>query len=144
MLQRRVQGFTLIELMITVAIVAIIAAIAYPAYTEQVRKGRRAEAKAALVEMMNRQERFYSQNNAYTDDLTDINYAAANNVPSSAETNGGNGWYSVDAAFCTAGDSSCVTLTATPRIADPRCGNLSLDSLDQRQETGSLTVADCW
>ena len=62
---RHIKGFTLVELMIVVAIVAILAAIAYPSYAESVRKGRRAEARAALTELLQQQERFMTQNNTY-------------------------------------------------------------------------------
>lgn len=58
-------GFTLIELMIAVAIVGILAAIAYPSYQEQVRKGRRADAMAQLVTLAQAYERFYTSNNTY-------------------------------------------------------------------------------
>lgn len=62
---RKVRGFTLIELMIVVAIVAIIAAIAIPAYNEQVRKGRRAEALGTVGDLQMRQERWRADNPAY-------------------------------------------------------------------------------
>lgn len=58
----RADGFTLIELMITVAIVAILSSIAYPAYTEHIAKGRRAEARVALLDASQWMERFYSEN----------------------------------------------------------------------------------
>ena len=62
---RHQRGFTLIELMITVAVVGILAAIAYPAYTNQIAKGRRAECRAGLYQAMQQQERYYTQFNAY-------------------------------------------------------------------------------
>jgi len=59
------QGFTLIELMIAVAIVGILAAIAYPSYIEHVRKTRRADAKAVVLELSQWMERFYTENSRY-------------------------------------------------------------------------------
>ena len=59
------RGFTLIELMITVAIVGILAAVAYPSYLEQVAKGRRTEAKAILLQANQWMERFYAENYRY-------------------------------------------------------------------------------
>jgi len=59
------KGFTLIELMITVAIMAIIAAIAYPSYIDSVRKARRADAQAQMLELASFMERFYTENNRY-------------------------------------------------------------------------------
>jgi type IV pilus assembly protein PilE len=58
-------GFTLIELMITVAIVAILAGIAYPSYRDQVRRSNRAEARSALLQVQVAQEKFFLQNNRY-------------------------------------------------------------------------------
>lgn len=134
-------GFTLIELMITVAIVAILAAIAYPAYTEQVAKSRRAEAKAMLMEVMGAQERFYSLNSTYTTSLTaTLGYPDAGGGAVASEED----HYRITAAACGGGIGSCVQLTATPQIADARCGNLTLDSTGVRGESGTSTIQECW
>ncbi len=60
-------GFTLIELMIVVAIIGILATIAYPSYQDSVKKSRRADAKSALMGFVNAMERYYTENNTYCD-----------------------------------------------------------------------------
>lgn len=132
---RTASGFTLIELMIVIAVIAIIATIGYPAYTDQVRKARRTEAKAFLMAAAARQEREFTNNGAYTGNMTTLGYA---NNPQLTE----DGWYSVAAAAA----ATTFTLTATPQGAqasDP-CGNFTLNQAGVRGVTGTLTVADCW
>ncbi|QSP96496.1 type IV pilin protein [Marinobacter salinisoli] len=58
-------GFTLIELMIVVAIIGIIAAVAYPSYLDHVKNARRADVQGDLVSFANAMERYYTQNNSY-------------------------------------------------------------------------------
>ena len=96
-------GFTLIELMIVVAILAVITAIAYPSYMKSVQKSRRAEGKALVLDAANRQERRFADTtpNAYATNMTNLGYAAN---PAISE----NGYYSL-ASTTTNG----FTLTAT-------------------------------
>lgn len=61
----RLRGFTLVELMIVVAIIGILASIALPAYNEHIRKARRADAQTALMELAQHMERHYTINNSY-------------------------------------------------------------------------------
>ena len=79
---RKLQGFTLIELMIVVAVVGVLAAIAYPAYTDSVLKGRRAQARAALTELLQQQERYMTQNNCYLGFSNNSSGAASASAPS--------------------------------------------------------------
>ncbi len=111
---RRTAGFTLIELMIAVAVVAILAAIAYPNYTEHVRKGRRAEAKAAMGDAANRLERCFTRFNSYA-------AAECAGVGSGATENG---YY----ALSISATARSFTLTATPQNAqaDDACGAFTL------------------
>jgi len=71
-------GFTLVELMIVVAIVAILAGVAYPSYTEQVRKSGRTDAKIALQQAAQAQEAYFIRNYSYANSMTQMNYTANN------------------------------------------------------------------
>jgi len=75
------RGFTLIELMITIVIVGVIAAIALPGYQSSVRKSKRTEAKTELLQVMARQEQYFSENRTYTAVPGDLGYTAAAGTP---------------------------------------------------------------
>ncbi len=117
---RRQRGFTLIELMVVVAIAAIIAAIATPNYLKSVRKSRRAEAKAALQELAQQQEAYYARNGRYTYDMRELGYGGKtwNTVPRNAPASERH--YQVRVAppsrFCPL--ESCYRLQARPRRGD--------------------------
>ena len=73
-----VKGFTLIELMIVVAVVGVIAALAYPSYVDSVRKGKRSDAQSALMEVAQKEETYYARNATYTADMRLLGYAHQN------------------------------------------------------------------
>lgn len=130
-----VGGITLIELMIVVVILGILAAVAYPSFQEQVRKSRRADGKAVLMETAQQLERCYTRFGRYNDAGCGVALPA-----DSAE-----GYYSVSAGALTA---SSFTLNAAPQgdqANDARCGTLRLTSTGLQGSQGADTDAnDCW
>ena len=135
-------GFTLIELMIVVAIIGILASIAYPSYRDSVLKGRRAEARTAIAELMQQQERYMTQNNTY--------YAFTNTsgVPDPADApfktfsgqSSSNPAYLLSAEKCPKpppeeGEyelTECIMVVATPVQEDPAAGALTMTSTGEK------------
>ncbi len=134
------RGFTLVELVVTVAILAVLTTIAMGSYSSSVTKTRRSDAYAVLSAVSQKQEQYYSLNSTYVVALTSLGYAE--DTVDSDE-----GYYLVSAAACGSGIGSCVTLTAAPmgsQANDTECGSLTLASTGLKGETGTLTAADCW
>jgi type IV pilus assembly protein PilE len=138
-------GFTLIELMITVAIVAILATIATTSYTSQVRKSRRTDARSALLDLAGREEKLFSTTNAYTPTLSFLGY-------SSATIGSSPGDYTVTVASPdTVGQPTATfptySITATAinaQAADAECTSLSVDQTGKQSFGGTGTAATCW
>lgn len=128
---RRPRGFTLIELMITVAIVAILVAVALPSYNSYVLKSNRAEAQAYLMAVASRQQQFMIDTRAYAA-LADVGVPAPANVSKS---------YTL-ALTTVAGPPPTFVLTATPKTAQASeaCGTISIN------QAGTKTAAKtgCW
>lgn len=133
----RTKGFTLIEVMIVVAIVAILASVAVPSYLESIRRGNRADAAATLLKNANWMEQQFTVNSSYK--LPDGTVPA---IPFAQSPPSGAAKYTIALAAGTT--ATTYTLEATPAQADSKCGKLTLDQSGTRGENGTATAEDCW
>lgn len=131
-MRRTNRGFTLIEIMIVIAIIGIVITIAAPSYTEYMKKGRRAEVVSLLSEQAQILERFYTRNNVYT---------------GATGLSAGNDFYTLTPTIT---DQTFV-LTATRKsgtsMATDKCGDFTLTNTGVRgmnNATTGLTTKDCW
>jgi len=143
MMNKRNTGFTLIELMIAVAIIGILLAVALPSYEKSVQKSRRSDGKIALEKAAAMQEQFYFLNNQYSTDVNDLG-------GSGGTLNSLEGQYTLTVAF-SGGDNQTYTLTATAissQLKDTTCRRYELDHTGARRSynssgTQNTTTADC-
>jgi len=146
-------GFTLIELMITVVIIGILAAIAYPSYTQYIKQSRRSDAFTALTQLANNLEKFYSQCSAYTTDITTTGGVSCTTPTSGPGTLGlgsnqsPNGYYTLSIATGT--PPYTITATANPggvQNQDTDCRTLTLDSTGAKtsKNSGGTVTTTCW
>jgi type IV pilus assembly protein PilE len=145
------KGFTLIELMIVVAIVGILAAIAYPSYQENVRSSRRGDCAGALAGMANAMERFYTINNTYIGAAVGggANGApdpAVLGYPATCPVDGGTATYNLTIAAT----ASTYTVSAAPTGTQTgdRCGTLTLTNTGKKgvgaDAHAGVAWQDCW
>ncbi|QKX17359.1 type IV pilin protein [Microbulbifer sp. YPW1] len=139
-MSRLERGFTLIELMIVVAIIGIISAIAYPSYMESVRKSNRADAKAALNDVSHRLQRCFT---AYSD-YTHASCAVGQTLDDGRSVSSGEGMYTVTGNLT----ATTFALTAAPvagttQAGDSKCGSFTLTQAGVKGASGSLGT-DCW
>lgn len=155
----RSDGFTLLEVMIVVAIIGLLAAIAYPAYTGQIAKGRRAECRSGLMQAMQQQERYYTQYNLYRTQTFSI--SAANPVIrqfSGDRADQSSCWIDSKACPSDTNLASCVRVegnwrkkadNVTPAFSDPAgISQLSLESNGTKgcivNGSASSNNTTCW
>src|SRR5260370_6927767 len=134
----RVAGFTLIELMITVAIIAVLAAIGYPSYTRYIARANRSAAESFMLEVTSRQERYLLDARQYAPDLATLGMT----VPDTVSPN-----YGVTITNVTAAPPGYVVQAApvgNQATNDANCGTLTIDSTGPKGASGPGRLPRCW
>jgi type IV pilus assembly protein PilE len=137
--------------MITVAIIGIFATVAYPAYTDSVRKGKRAEARAAIMNLLQQQERYLTQMNTYITFAAGATgtafktYSSSDSIPAqSSHLLGARACQAIGTVTPTVRD--CIEVFAEPQagvFSDPQVTSMAIDTQGRRTCTGSQ-VDRCW
>lgn len=140
---RRLKGFSLVELMVVVAIIGILAAIAWPSYQDSVRRSNRAEAKTELMDIAQRLQKCYTTFGRYDAPPAPNECAVFSSLGGSGYRTRGRGFYLITIApLAPANQRNSYTLTATadglPQTKDTGCLTLTLT------HTGQKAPAECW
>lgn len=147
---KRCTGFTLIELLIVVAIAGLLAALAYPSYAGYMAGARRIEGQTALLEAMQKQERYYANHNTY------VAFSSGASGPDEKLFNWWSGQSAAQSAYELSGEACpgmplqrCIILRAVPgtpkvdgNFRDDACQTLTLNSVGQTGATGPKKR--CW
>lgn len=149
--QKKLSGFTLVELMISLVIVAIISAIAYPSYRENIRRSNRAEVRALMLENAQFMERFFTENNSYLQ--TSGAVPAPPVLPNLVSPRGATGTkvnYNIAFSAVPARTATTYAIEAVPAntMATDACATYTYNQLGQKGSLGTLgagmTTESCW
>ncbi len=140
---KRSSGFTLMELMIVVAIIGILAAIAVPAYSDYVTRANRSDGKAGLLNLQLAQEKYRANCPQYADGIhaTTLTCVTGGTHNLISSTSSPDGKYTL---AITAGTATSYTITATPTFTDAKCNVLGINQAGTQTKTGTDSVANCW
>lgn len=131
---KKLEGFTLIEVIIVVGIIGFLSALAYPSYINYLYKGSRAEAMTSLLDIASRQEQFFADNHRYTSALGDLGVSDKSD----------SGLFTLTLTS----DGTAFSVTASPldypATKDPECTSFKIDDLGQKTSSGSGGDVTCW
>jgi type IV pilus assembly protein PilE len=138
------RGFTLIELIVTVAIIGVLSAIAYPAYTQYTARANRSAAESFMQTVASKQEQSMLNARSYFAAANAAAWTTANSpVPNDVASQ-----YTLTVTVDNSAAPPAYTVTAAPQgrqaINDATCGNLTLTQNGTKGKSGSASVAECW
>lgn len=148
-MRKQSEGFSLIELMIAVAIVGVLAAIAIPSYRDYVARAKRADATLALAGLAQAMERYNANNGTYcgasTLTVNDCTIGAPGNFARTVPTDGGTAYYNLRITVLAA-NNYVLEAQRTGSMASDKCGTLQLSAAGVQSITlnTGTTVSDCW
>lgn len=155
-IKQKQQGFTLIEIMIVVAIIGIISAVAYPSYMAQVQKSKRSDAQVGLQQLAQRQEAYFSRTYSYASTLLQLGYGNVTSIDSPE----GMYTHSISSTTpatcdgtatvaCTSFTVSAVPKAGTSQVGDTDCATFTLDNVGRKgaennDSPPAGTAETCW